>query len=161
MIRSVELKNWRSHLDSKFQFSDGTNCFIGTMGAGKTSVLDAICFAFFGTFPALSQKKLKLEDVIMKKPKPRDMAEVDVNFEVNGDEWSVKRTISKGRSTAELRRNNELIEGPQTSRVTEEIEKVLKVDYDLFTRAIYSEQNQLDHFLTIPKGQRMKRIDEL
>jgi len=161
MITKVILKNWRSHLDSEFKFSDGTNCFIGPMGSGKTSVLDAICFAFFGTFPSLNQKKLKLEDVIMKKPKPKDMAEVDVFFELDGNEWSIKRTISKGRSTAELRKNGELIEGPQTSRVTEEVEKLLKIDYDLFTRAIYSEQNQLDHFLTIPKGQRMKKIDEL
>lgn len=161
MIREVRLKNWRSHLDSDFKFTDGTNCFIGSMGSGKTSILDAICFAFFGTFPALNQKKLKLEDVIMKKPFQKDMAEVDINFELNGDEFSIKRVISKGRSTAELRKNNELLEGPQTSRVTEEVEKLLKVDYDLFTRAIYSEQNHLDHFLSIAKGQRMKKIDEL
>ncbi len=161
MIREVRLKNWRSHLDSDFKFSDGTNCFIGAMGSGKTSILDAICFAFFGTFPALNQKKLRLEDVIMKKPSQKDMAEVDINFELNGDEFSIKRVISKGRSTAELRKNNELLEGPQTSRVTEEVEKLLKVDYDLFTRAIYSEQNHLDHFLSIAKGQRMKKIDEL
>ena len=35
------------------------------------------------------------------------------------------------------------------------------MDYDLFTRAIYSQQNRLDMFLTIPKGQRMRKIDEL
>jgi exonuclease SbcC len=161
MITKVKLKNWRSHLDSELDFSEGTNCFVGSMGTGKTSIMDAICFGLFGTFLQLQQKKMKLEDIIMKKPTQKDQAEVTVYFDVDGNEWSVKRTVTKGRSTAELRRNGELIEGPQALKVTEEVEKILKMDYDLFSRAVYSEQNQLDMFLTIPKGQRMKKIDEL
>jgi len=161
MITKVKLKNWRTHLDSELNFSEGTNCFVGPMGSGKTSVMDAVCFGLFGTFLQLQQRKMKLEDIIMKKPTQRDKAEVSVSFDINGTDFNVKRTIAKGRSSAELRKNGELIEGPQSSKVTEEVEKILKMDYDLFTRAVYSEQNQLDMFLTIPKGQRMKKIDEL
>lgn len=162
MITKVSLKNWRSHLNTEINFSEGTNCFVGPMGSGKTSIINAICFALFGTFLQLQQKKLKLEDIIMKKPSSQEKAEVTVFFEV-GDEndWSVKRTVTKGRTTAELRKNGELVEGPQSTKVSEEVEKVLKMNYDLFSRAVYSEQNQLDMFLTIPKGQRMKKIDEL
>ncbi|KKU63840.1 MAG: SMC domain protein, partial [Candidatus Amesbacteria bacterium GW2011_GWA1_47_16] len=80
----------------------------------------------------------------------------------DGSEWSLRRTISKTKATsAELKNNGKLVEGPQPSRVNETLEKLLKVDYDLFTRAIYSEQNAIDMFLTIPKGSRMKKIDEL
>jgi len=161
MITKVKLKNWRSHSDTELNFSEGTNCFVGPMGSGKTSVMDAICFGLFGTFLQLKQKKLKLDDILMKKPIQKNKAEVIVFFNVNGDEWSVKRIIENSKSTAELRKNGELIEGPQTTRVTENVEKILKMDYDLFTRAIYSQQNQLDMFLTIPRGQRMRKIDEL
>ena len=161
MITKVRLKNWRTHLDSELNFSDGTNCFIGPMGSGKTSVMDGICFGLFGTFLNLQQKKVKLEDIVMKKPVPKDKAEVSITFDIGGSEFNVKRIINNGRSNAELRKNGELIEGPQATKVTAEVERVLKMDYDLFTRAIYSEQNQLDMFLTIPKGQRMKKIDEL
>jgi len=162
MITKVKLKNWRSHSDTEINFSEGTNCFVGPMGSGKTSVMDAVCFALFGTFLQLQQKKLKLEDIVMKKPFVKNKAEVTVFFDIGDEnEWSVKRTVTKGRSTAELRKNNELVEGPQSTKVTEEIERILKMDYDLFSRAVYSEQNQLDIFLTIPKGKRMKKIDEL
>jgi exonuclease SbcC len=161
MITKVKLKNWRTHLDSELNFSEGTNCFVGPMGAGKTSVMDAICFGLFGTFLNLQQRKIKLEDIIMKKPMQKNKAEVSVTFEINGTEFTVKRIIENGRSTAELRRGGELVEGPQSTKVTSEVERILKMDYDLFTRAVYSEQNQLDMFLTIPKGQRMKKIDQL
>ncbi len=162
MITKVKLKNWRSHLDTEIEFAEGTNCFVGNIGSGKTSIMDAICFGLFGTFLQLQQKKIKLEDIIMKKPATQEKAEVMVSFDI-GDEsdWTVKRTVTKGKTSAELRKNGELIEGPQSTKVTEEVEKLLKMNYDLFSRAVYSEQNQLDMFLTIPKGQRMKKIDEL
>jgi len=161
MISLIELKNWRSHLDTKMDFSDGTNVLIGIVGAGKTSILDGLCFGLFGTFPTLMSKKIKLEDVIMKKPHKKEKAEIIINFVLGDDTYSVKRMIEKGKTTAELRKNGKLVEAPQTQRVTEEVEKLLRINYDLFTRAVYSEQNQIDMFLTIPKGHRMKKIDEL
>jgi DNA repair protein SbcC/Rad50 len=161
MIDSIELKNWRSHLDTKMDFSDGTNVLVGIVGAGKTSVLDGLCFGLFGTFPTLASKKIKLEDMIMKKPQKKDKAEIVVNFSIGEDNYSVKRIIQKGKTNGELRKNGKLIEAPQTQRVTEEVEKILKIHYDLFTRAVYSEQNEIDMFLTIPKGKRMSKIDQL
>jgi len=163
MIKIVRLKNWRSHLDSEFKFTSGTNALFGGMGSGKSSVLNGICFALFGNFPDLQSKKIKLDEIIMNRPVEKDKAEVEVVFEANGKEYSVKRVIERGKGTtySELRENGNIIEAPNSQRVTEEIEKILKVDYELFTRAIYSEQNALDYFLTIPKGKRIERMDEL
>jgi exonuclease SbcC len=136
---------------------------LGKIGSGKSSVLDAICFAFFGTFPNLQTKKIKLDDVIMRKPVEKNRAEVEVHFQVNGKEYSVKRVIEKGKGTSysEIREEGKLLEAPNVQRVNEIVEEILKVDYELFSKAIYSEQNALDYFLTIQRGQRMKKIDEL
>ncbi len=161
MIKSLKLRNWKCHLDSEFEFCEGTNALVGVMGAGKTSVLEAICFALFGTFPALQQRKVKLEDIIMKKPVRKDYAEVELSFVNNGSVYTVKRRIERGRATqAELRINGKLVEA-QPQRVTEFVEDVLKIDFDLFARAIYSEQNKIESFLTLPRGERKKRIDEI
>ncbi len=163
MITKVTLKNWRSHLNSTLDFSSGTNALIGIMGSGKSSILGAICFGLFGTNPELQSRKLKLDELIMNKPSLKDMAEVEVSFRIDGIDYTVKRIIEKkkGTSYSELRANGKLIEAPSTQRVNELVEKTLKVDYELFSKAIYSEQNALDYFLTIPKGQRMRKIDEL
>jgi DNA repair protein SbcC/Rad50 len=163
MISKIRLTNWRSHANSELVFSSGTNALLGHMGAGKTSILDAICFSLFGTCPNLQSKKLRLDDMIMKKPFEKDKAEVEAHFQVDSNVYSVKRVIEKGKGTtySEFRENGKLMEAPSTQRVNELVSKVMKVDYDLFSKAIYSEQNALDYFLTIPRGQRMKKIDEL
>jgi exonuclease SbcC len=163
MIKKLVVENWKSHLKSELEFSLGTNALVGILGSGKTSLLDAICFALFGTFPTLQTKKIKLDDVIMKKPIPQTKSVVELVFEKDGKEFSIKRVIEKGKGTtyAEIRENGEIIEAPSSTQVTKVVEKILKINYELFSKAIYSEQNALDYFLTIPRGKRMKSIDEL
>jgi DNA repair protein SbcC/Rad50 len=163
MITKIALKNWKSHEDTSLSFGPGTNGLVGINGSGKTSILDAICFALFGTFPKLQVKKLKVEDLIMNKPKAKEKAEVEVEFDFGGKHYSVKRMIERGRGTSysEIKEDGRMIESPSTKLVTENVEKVLKCNYELFSKAVYSEQNSIDYFLTISKGQRMSKIDEL
>jgi len=163
MITKVKLKNFRSHLDSEFNFSSGTNALVGILGSGKSSVMNALCFGLFGTFPDLQGKKIKLDDLIMNKPSVKDQAEVEVEFQVDEKTYSVMRTIERGKGTtySEIREGEKLLDAPNTQRVTELVERVLKINYELFSKAIYSEQNALDYFLRLPRGERMRRIDNL
>ncbi|MDO8339710.1 MAG: SMC family ATPase [Candidatus Burarchaeum sp.] len=162
MIRRVKLTNWRSHESTELSFGKGTNIIVGIMGAGKSSVLEAISFSLFGTFPALQQKKLKLTDLIMNRPHEKEEARVELEFDADGKSYISARTIGrkKGSGNAELRSDGKLLEsGPE--RVNELVAKLLKIDYDLFTRAIFSEQNRIDYFLTLAPGDRKRKIDEL
>jgi exonuclease SbcC len=163
MITKVKLKNFRSHLDSEFDFSSGTNVLMGILGSGKSSVMNALCFGLFGTFPDLQGKKIKIDDLIMNKPSVKDQAEVEVEFNVDNKTYSVMRTVERGKGTtySEIREGDKLLDAPNAQRVTELVERLLKVNYELFSKAIYSEQNALDYFLTLPRGERMKRIDNL
>ncbi len=163
MITRVKLKNWRSHQESDFEFSKGTNGLIGIIGSGKSSVMNAISFGLFGTFPDLQSRRIKLNDIIMSKPSVEDESQVTVDFTVDGKNYSVMRIIErdKGTTYSEIREQGNLLDAPNTQRVTEIIQGILKIDYDLFSRAIYSEQNGLDYFLTLPRGERMRRIDNL
>ncbi|MDI6643302.1 MAG: AAA family ATPase [Candidatus Hodarchaeaceae archaeon] len=165
MITHVKLKNWKSHSNTELRFGDGTNVLVGIMGSGKTAILDGITYALFGTLPAVQSRRIKLEDLITSRPRPLDRAEVEVGFITpDGEEYLVKRVIERGTGTAlsELRKaSGELVESPSSSRVTEVIKSLLDLDYDLFERAIYSEQNRLDYFLTLQRGRRMESIDEL
>jgi exonuclease SbcC len=162
VIRKVVLKNWKVHLNSNLSFEKGVNLIVGHIGSGKTSVLDAICFGLYGTFPDLQSRKIKLEDLIMRKPFEKDEAEIYVEFEANGKILSARRVLRKGRgSYAEFRENGKLLEIQSSQRVTELVEKELKTSYELFSKIIYAEQNGLDYFLRLQAGERKKKIDEL
>ncbi len=156
MIISLSLKNWRSHADSSFAFSRGVNVLTGIMGAGKSSVMEALCFALFGSFPQSGRGRIRLEEIAGEAGKE---TEVKLEFELEENRYSIERKIGKN-SFAHLRKSGALLcSGPK--KVNEEAERLLGVDYELFTRAIYSEQNKTDYLLSLDPGRRKAEIDEL
>ncbi len=161
MIKSIRLVNWRSHADTSLEFRQGTNLLVGMMGAGKSSVLEAISFAFFGTFPALERKKVKLDDIVRLN---ESGARVALGFVWDGKEYRIERKIERSKrgssSGAELFRDGSVIEHGSTA-VTSAVQRITGVDYDLFTRAIYSEQNNIDYFLNLDPRRRKEELDSL
>ncbi len=159
MIKSVELRNWKTHKSSTIEFRKGVNVILGVMGAGKSSVLDAISYALFGSFPDLSSKRVSLSNLITSRPIGETNAEVILKLELDGSEYTVSRRISANSSSmATLMKDGKHLQ-TQPERVTESIQELLKVDYDTFSRAIYSQQNRLDYFLELTKAERKKGID--
>ncbi|MBI5047231.1 SMC family ATPase, partial [Candidatus Micrarchaeota archaeon] len=161
MIKSIRLINWRSHADSKLEFRKGTNLLVGIMGAGKSSILEGISFALFGTFPALERRKLKLDHVVRLN---EASAKIFLEFDWDRSSYRVERVIERSKkgtsSHAEVYCNNSLVEHGSES-VNSYLENLTGVDYDLFTRAIYSEQNNIDHFLNLDPKRRKEEIDRL
>ncbi len=161
MINSIELKNWKTHKATQLDFSKGTNILIGQMGAGKSSVMDAISFALFGKFPAIQQRRVNVGGVITSRPDQEKDALVRLTFTVDDDIYTVERTFGlDGDAKAKLEKNGTYVQS-QPQRVTEEVSRLLKVDYDLFSKAVYAEQNGLDYFLAIGAGDRKRQIDRL
>ncbi|MCL6089112.1 MAG: ATP-binding protein, partial [Candidatus Marsarchaeota archaeon] len=63
MLRSITLSNWRSHKHTRIPLSRGANLLVGPMGSGKSSLMDALCFALYGTYPKLGRREAKIEEV--------------------------------------------------------------------------------------------------
>ena len=161
MLTSIELYNWKTHKSTKLDFSKGTNILIGQMGSGKSSVMDAIAYALFGNFPSIQHRRTNVSYLIRSKPKQEDTARVKLFFEITGTSYEVERVINQNSpSTATLKRDGVYLQS-QPQRVTEEIVKLLKMDYDLFSRAVYSQQNGLEYFLNLRSADRKKEIDNL
>ena len=161
MITKLRLRNWKSHLDSSFVFTSGVNALVGIMGSGKSSVTDAISFCLFGNFPALQGRKVALDDLLMQQPQEKTTASLEMEFVNGGKTYAIKREITKGKgSTAELREDGVLKE-VSSRGVTKEIERLLEMDYEIFSTAVYSEQNGIDYFLRIPAGRRREHIDRM
>lgn len=98
----------------------------------------------------------------MRKPFPADFAKVEVCFAIGDKKYRVERILKKnGTNEGRLYIGESLIAGPKPTQVTERVEKELQVSYELFARAVYSEQNQVDYFLKLNPGERKKKFDEL
>lgn len=165
MIEELRVKNWRSHQKTSVELDAEVNAIVGDMGSGKSSLLEAVTFALYGTTPALKSNDVRLDEVLRRNPEPVDEAAVAVELSIEGDRYRVERVIERSEGTTESKLKDldtgETLEGPKTQDVTAEVEKLLGMDFKGFTRAVYSEQNNLDLFLNMRPGERKARLDEL
>jgi len=160
MIKEIYLENWKSHEKSFIQF-DKVNLIIGKMGSGKTSITDAISYALFGNFSDLNSKKIKLEDVIMKKPIEKNFSKIILKLQINNKEYEIVRIIEKGKgSYSEIKENGKIVVSG-TTEANNFIKKILKTDFDTFINVVYAEQNKIDFFLNLERGERKVRFDEM
>ncbi|MDD5022854.1 MAG: AAA family ATPase [Candidatus ainarchaeum sp.] len=161
MIKEIRLINWKSHEDTIIKFGKGTNLIVGIMGSGKSSIMDGISFGLFGTFPQLESRRVVISDLFRY-----DSQELIIELEIEWENESYKiiRKVSKNEkrhvSDALLYKNLKLVEKGNKS-VTQYVEGLLKIDYGLFTRAIYSEQNNIDYFLSVNPKKRKEEFDSL
>jgi DNA repair protein SbcC/Rad50 len=162
MIEKLVLKNWRTHKDSTLEFGSGTNVIVGVMGSGKSSLVNALSYSLFGTFPALKSKQVSLNEIIMNKPNQCDISETEVEFSHGEKKYIVQRKIKlDGTNEAKLLTEGRLIAGPKQKDVNEKVENLLGLSYELFSRAVYAEQNEMDFFLRLSPGERKKKFDDL
>jgi exonuclease SbcC len=158
MLKTLRLANWTSHRNSAISFGKGANIFVGVMGSGKSSALEAMSFALFGAIPEGSRRKAKLSDLIRFG---EDAASVELEMEINGNVYRVIRRINrKEGSEAQLYRGDVLV-AQSPSTVNRQLEGLLGMNYDLFSTIIYSAQNRIDAFINLPPKGRKEAIDEL
>jgi len=103
--------------------------------------------------------------VIMSKPTSADSAKVAIEFDYRGESYRIERLLQKSASRksneAKIYRNSNFLAGPKVSDVNERVEEILGINFDLFSRAVYAEQNQIDFFLRLNPSERKEKIDEL
>ncbi|MHB1434603.1 MAG: AAA family ATPase [Thermoplasmata archaeon] len=99
-IRRLRVRNIRSYEAAELTFPSGTTFLSGDVGAGKTSLLQAIEMALFG-FAEVEPEHL------VRHQAPR--AEVALSFEGDGHTYEIvrrfKRVARRGRTTFELERS--------------------------------------------------------
>lgn len=162
MIKSIVLENWKTHQNTKVSFEKGTNIIVGKIGAGKSSIVDAICYSLYGVFPSLQNRKITLAETIMFKPVKRKEAKLRLEFEHDSKNYRIEREVFAEKvNIAKLFLEDKLIAGPKQTDVNERVSEILGIDYDLFVKIVYSEQNEIDYFLKIAPGKRKEQFDTL
>ncbi len=164
IIRSVELFNIRSHRNTKLEFGDGINVFIGGTGSGKTSILMAIEFALFGSE--------SIRDLSLLLNRRAGVGKVVLEFEHNGKLYKIVRgLVREGRS---IRTDNSslriyedgrvIFSGGRVQEMNEKIKEILGFPRGinpavLFEILFYSRQDEIRKIIEMRKEERQTYID--
>lgn len=150
VINYVHIQNMYAHKDTKLEFTDGKNYIIGPIGSGKTEVLQAIGFAFFGTC-ALRDKATSYKNIY-----------VELSFNYKGEVFLIKRKINDASLLVLDKASNKFEEiVNSTSIVNQKIIALLGYNYDIFLLSNFCQQKKLSYFSELTPAKRLQYIDKI
>ena len=132
-----------------------TNLIVGTNGAGKSTVLDALCFSLFGkTFRRINKPQL-INSVNEKDCK------VEVEFSIGKSDWKVVRGIKP--AIFEIWKNDAILD--QSSAALDQQkwleQNVLKMNYKSFTQIVILGSSNFVPFMQLSAAHRREVIEDL
>ena len=149
--------------------SNGIFALTGPTGAGKSTILDAICLALYGATPRLG-KITKSGNEIMSRQTGECYAEVLFQSQAGrfrchrGQHRSRKKADGELQSPhheiARAQDNHKVIES-QIRRVAKVIEDKTGMDFERFTRSILLAQGKFDTFLIADVEQKSKILEQI
>ena len=157
-FKSVKWKNFLStgNLPTEvFLDKSKTTLIIGDNGAGKSTVLDALCFGLFGK-AYRSIKKNQLVNSINQNG-----AEVEVKFSIGTNEFIVRRGIKP--NIFEIIRNGEPMNQEAHSRDFQKIleDSILKLNYKSFTQVVILGSSCFIPFMQLSTSHRREVVEDI
>ena len=152
---------WKNFLSTGNQYSEmqlnthSTNLIIGTNGAGKSTVLDALTFSLFGK-PFRKINKAQLINTANEKD-----CNVEVEFSIGTTEWKVVRGIKPNKF--EIWRDGNCLD--QFANVNDQQkwleQNVVKMNYKSFTQIVILGSSAFIPFMQLTNNHRREVIEDL
>lgn len=190
-ILAIRIKNLASLADATIDFtqepllSAGLFAITGATGAGKTTILDALCLALYGKTPRFLQAKeqgIKLLDVsgntisqydvvsILRKGTVLGFSEVDfvgIDGEHYKATWHVERAL--GRLDRKIKDEVMLLKNitqnidivGKNQQILKEIEQRIGLNFEQFTRAVLLAQGDFTAFLRAKEDEKALLLEKL
>ena len=134
---------------------------VGPTGSGKSTIIDAICFALYGSVPRYENRNLVAPVISQGKLE----AKVQFDFTANGSNYSAVRVVrksGKGATTKEARLEKDgeaAVSGPD--ELTEAVGDLLGLGFDHFTKCVVLPQGEFARFLHDKPGDRQGLVVKL
>ena len=152
---------WKNLLSTGNQFTevnlnkDQTTLIIGTNGAGKSTVLDALCFSLYGK----AFRKINKAQLINSTNEKGTVVEIE--FSVNNTDWKVIRGIKP--NTFEIYRDDKLLDQSHSAVDQQKWleQNVLKMNYKSFTQIVILGSSSFVPFMQLPTSSRREVVEEL
>ena len=152
---------WKNFLSTGNQFTEmslcdnATSLIIGTNGAGKSTILDALCFSLFGK-PFRKINKPQLINSTNEKD-----CRVEIEFTLSGTQWKIIRGIKP--AIFEIWKSGSLMD--QDSSVVDQQkwfeQNVLKMNFKSFTQIVILGSSTFVPFMQLTSSNRREVIEDL
>ena len=152
---------WKNFLSTGNQYTeinlrkDSTTLIVGTNGAGKSTVLDALTFALFGK-PFRKINKPQLPNSTNEKD-----CRVEVEFSIGNTDWKVIRGIKP--NVFEIWRNDSSLDQSAAALDQQKWleQNVLKMNYKSFTQIVILGSSTFVPFMQLSASHRREVIEDL
>ena len=158
---TFERVRWKNFLSTGNTFTEvdltanKTNLIIGSNGAGKSTILDALTFSLFGK-PFRKINKPMLVNSVNEKD-----CEVHIEFRIGPNQFKVIRGIKPGKF--EIWQNGAMLD--QSSNAADyqkQLEQnILKMNYKSFTQIVVLGSSTFVPFMRLPLAQRREIIEDI
>ena len=160
MIHFKKIK-WKNFLSTGNQFTEvdfqknHTNLIIGTNGAGKSTILDALTFVLFNK-PFRKINKPQLVNTTNEKD-----CLVEIEFSINSRNYLVRRGIKPNIFDIEI--DGKKLHRESDDRANQKIleENILKVNYKSFTQIVILGSSTFVPFMQLSTANRREVIEDL
>lgn len=152
---------WKNFLSTGGQFTEiflnksPTTLIVGENGAGKSTMLDALCFGLFGkAFRNINKPQL------VSSVNQKDCV-VEVSFSIGKKEYVVRRGIKP--AIFEILVNGTLLDQEAAARDQQSFleEQILKINYKSFTQIVILGSASFTPFMQLPAAHRREIIEDI
>jgi DNA repair protein SbcC/Rad50 len=150
-ILELSLRNYRVFEEVDLELPAHVIGIFGTNGSGKSTLMEAILFCLYGR-ARTAKDQIRTQGVLT------DCA-VRVSFEHSGRQYAVVRTIKgKNHQTDAELYAGDLQVAAGVTEVDGEIQRLLRMDQQVFRASVFAEQKQLDAFSDVTKAKRKEMV---
>lgn len=158
---SLKLRNFMAYREAELDFrSFRLAALIGSNGAGKSSLLDAITWALWG------KARTNSDDDLVRLGSSEMEVEYTFNFQGNSYRILRKRSLKKGRPELSFQVGTEAgnwrLLSESSIRLTQnKIKDMMKLSYDTFINSVFLLQGRADEFTTKTASQRKEILSDI
>jgi exonuclease SbcC len=163
----LELEGFTTFRERTTVDFEGADLFAltGATGAGKSSLIDAMCFALYGTVPRYDDRRLVAPVISQGAAEAR----VRLDFAVGPERFTAVRVVratATGATTREARLERRVAEGVEVlagtaDELTAEVTARLGLTFEHFTACVVLPQGEFAQFLHAKPRDRQKLLVEL
>ena len=144
-LNSLSMKNFKKYRGAvRVEFQDGLTGILGGNGSGKSTIVEAIAWALYGS----RASTVRRDFIKNSRASERDDLEVTLSLQHDGKEMTVLRAMrGKGMAPeARLRIDGELV-ASGTREVDARLSEILQISFADFMKTFYARQKDLDNLI--------------